>query len=64
MEDTSAFYKLYEDELLHGKIITGPTYTLIDSEHENYTYPVEGWYWFDSEEEARAFFGLPPLEQP
>lgn len=24
------------------------------------TYPVDGWYWFDGEAEARAFFGLPP----
>ena len=58
MEDTSAFYKLYEDELLSGKVVTGPTYTLIDSENENYAYPVSEWHWFDSEEEARAFFGL------
>jgi YHS domain-containing protein len=23
----------------------------------------DGWYWFDSEAEAREFFELPPLEE-
>jgi hypothetical protein len=29
---------------------------LIASEHATYEYPVDGWYWFDSEEDAREFF--------
>jgi hypothetical protein len=25
---------------------------------DNYTYPVNGWYWFDTEAEAKTFYGL------
>jgi hypothetical protein len=60
MDDTSAFYKLDGETLLSGTLVSGPTYTLIASEHETYTYPVDGWYWFETEAEARAFYGLPP----
>jgi hypothetical protein len=24
-----------------------------------YNYPVHGWHWFDNEQNARTFFGLP-----
>jgi hypothetical protein len=26
---------------------------------DDHSYPVNGWYWFDTEEEARLFFDLP-----
>lgn len=56
----SGFYKAEDKTLLYGPtVISGPGWDLIADIHETYTYPVEGWYWFDSEEEARAFFGLP-----
>ena len=63
MDSTAGFYKDDEGSLLYGTLVCGPTYTLIESEHDTYTYPVDGWYWFDSEAEARAFFDLPePVE--
>lgn len=31
---------------------------LVKEDHATYSYPVFGWYWFDSEAEAKAFFGL------
>ena len=53
------FYKL-DGELLYGpNFVYGPTFSLLKEDHASYTYPVEGWYWFDSEADARAFFGLP-----
>lgn len=58
---TEGFYKLDGESLLYGELICGPTYTLISSEHQAYAYPVDGWYWFDSEADARAFFDLPAL---
>lgn len=61
MNNTSGFYKLDAGSLLYGALVCGPTYTLIASEQDAYEYPVEGWHWFGSEAEARAFFGL---EQP
>jgi hypothetical protein len=62
MSDTSGFYKLDDDILLYGTLVCGPTYTLIEG--ETYTYPVDGWYWFDTEAEAREFFNLPPAPEP
>jgi hypothetical protein len=63
MEDTSGFYKLDDGGLLYGKVVFGPTYILVEEDHAGYTYPVDGWYWFDTEAEARAFFNLPPDEE-
>lgn len=61
---TKGFYKLQETTLLCGSVaVYNKDYTLIANEHEIYTYPVDGWYYFESEELAREFFGLPaPIE--
>lgn len=60
MEDTSGFYKLDGEILLFGPhFVLNANYELYRDQHETYTYPVDGWYWFDSELEARIFFGLP-----
>jgi hypothetical protein len=59
-DDTSGFYKLEDESLLYGTVVCGPTYTLISEDHESYTYPVDGWRWFETEAEARAFYDLPP----
>jgi hypothetical protein len=59
MDDTSGFYKI------DGGLVFGPNYVLNAAYelrrelHETYTYPVDGWHWFDSEAQARAFFDLP-----
>lgn len=51
--DTSGFYK--ND---HGAILFGPNfvlnanYELRRETHDQHNYPVDGWFWFDSEEEA------------
>lgn len=59
MEDTSGFYKL-DGELLYGpNFVLNQNYELRRETHEDHTYPVDGWYWFDSEDDARAHFGLP-----
>lgn len=59
MEDTSGFYKL-DGELLFGpNYVLDARYALRREQHATYTYPVDGWYWFDSEAEARVFFKLP-----
>lgn len=60
MEDTSGFYKL-DGELLHGpNFVYAPTFTLLKELNNTYTYPQDGWYWFDSLELAQAFFGITP----
>lgn len=60
--DTSGFYKYMNGELFCGPIFVYGAYDafrLFREERNTYTYPVDGWYWFDSEEEARIFFNIP-----
>lgn len=57
--DTSGFYNL-EFMLRAGKFVYGPGYTLLIDLKDTYQYPVDGWYYFDSVEEAATFFGVNP----
>lgn len=57
---TEGFYKNDNEVLLYGpNFVLNKDYELRKEIHTELTYPVDGWYWFDSEEEAREFFGLP-----
>lgn len=61
MDDTSGFYKL------DGSLVYGPNfvlgaygaYELRKETHKEHSFPVDGWYWFESVEEANAFFNIP-----
>lgn len=54
------FYKLDHGLLLYGpNFVENKYYQLYAHSHEQHQYPVDGWYWFDSEEEARIHFNLP-----
>jgi hypothetical protein len=58
--DTSGFYRLRGDKLTRApNAVRAPTYDLLRKDKDTYTYPVEGWYWFNTETEAKTFFGLP-----
>ena len=58
--DTSGFYKSESGFLLFGSsYVLAPEYKLFRETHDDYSYPVDGWYWFDTEGEARLFFDLP-----
>lgn len=60
MEDTSGFYKLDGETLLFGpNFVLNKDYELRRATKDQHTYPIDGWNWFDSEPEARAFYGLP-----
>ena len=60
--NTSGFYKV--DPI--GIVIYGPNYVLgpydqyklLIEEKDTYTYPIDGWYWFDTEQEAYEFFQI------
>lgn len=55
--DTSGFYN--KDFMLRaGKFVYGPGYTLFRDEKDSYDYPVAGWFWFDSAEEAATAFDV------
>lgn len=65
--NTSGFYKNEDGQLLYGPTtvqlpISCHHHGLNRAQHDSYTYPVEGWYWFDTENEARAFFDMPLVE--
>jgi hypothetical protein len=38
--------------------VEGPGYTLVAASHASYTYPVEGWVWFNTRAQALAAFSL------
>ena len=63
---TKGFYKNDDGMVLHGPtMVSNTNYVLNDDLKDTYTYPVDGWYWFDSVEEAYLFFGLElPIEEP
>ena len=35
-----------------------PSYTLLAEDKDTYTYPVDGWYWYDTVNEASIAFGV------
>jgi hypothetical protein len=52
------FYK-YEDFLMYGPIVSfADGSILVLDAKDTYTYPVDGWYYFDTEEEAKIFFNI------
>ena len=62
MENTSGFYKL-DDILLYGpNFVINKDYELYKETKDDNVYPIDGWYWFDSEEDARLHFNLPAPE--
>jgi len=49
------FYKRDGDTLLEAPTtVIGPGYELYSENHSEYTYPVEGWYWFEDMDTAVA----------
>lgn len=60
MENTSGFYKL-DGELLFGpNFVLNAAYELRRDTKDQYSYPVDGWYWFESDLSAMRFFEIEP----
>lgn len=56
----NGFYKIEDKNLLFApNFVFAPGFTLIGEEKDIYEFPVDGWYWFDSLNDANGFFGLP-----
>lgn len=57
---TSGFYKfnLSDGLLFAPNGVYGPSFTLLPADQENYSYPIEGWYWFDTQLAAEQFFEI------
>lgn len=52
------FYKYENTTLMYGPCVISAEYALVTDEKNSYTYPIDGWYWFDTEEEANTFFNI------
>lgn len=56
------FYKLLDDNsLTSGPFVQSLDYILDYHFKDDYTFPIDGWYWFDTDEEANEFFNIEPL---
>ena len=54
---TEGFYKKQNKELLYGpNIVEGNGYVLLAQDKEAYSYPVDGWSWFASEQDAIEWY--------
>lgn len=54
------FYKIVvpeTNEITGGDYIIGPGYELVLERHQEYTYPVDGWVYAETEEEALILLG-------
>ena len=49
----AGFYKLDGEELLHApNRVTAPDFTLVKEDRDTYTYPRDGWSWYNTLEDA------------
>jgi len=61
---TAGFYKAENGDLLYGPhYVLNMNYELRAETHDQHTYPVDGWYWFNSEADARSAL-LPDSDLP
>ena len=63
MEEEKGFYKLEPSNkgrpvLIHRRYLINKNYTLHISQKDTYTYPVDGWTYYDSFDEAATAFNL------
>ena len=50
MENTSGFYKLEDGNWQYApNFVYAPNYTLEKELKDTYSYPVEGWTWYDEQ---------------
>lgn len=56
------FYKRENQSILTAKTrVVGPDLNLLAEEHETYQYPIKGWYWFDTLDDALVGLRPPQL---
>ena len=59
------FYRIDGDGIFHHapNFVRGPGYDLFREQRGEYSLPIEGWLWFDSEAAARQHYALPPIPE-
>lgn len=59
MKNIAGFYKQNGEQLTCAPTaVRGPDFELIKAEKDTYSYPVDGWTWFDTLKDACLSFGL------
>lgn len=60
----SGFYRIDGETVLHGpNFVFNANYDLRAETKDDHEYPIDGWYWFDSVEEAYGFFDVEMPEE-
>ena len=55
----SGFYKNDDGNLLYGpNFVLNKDYELHRDKKDEYSYPIDGWCWFESENDARVYFNM------
>jgi len=57
--ETKGFYKYSDGNLQFANSVMSSEYILVEEEKDTVQFPVDGWYWLNSEGEAKQFFNLP-----
>lgn len=61
--DTRGFYKNDNNVLLYApNYVINKNYELYTINSDSYDLPIDGWYWFENEDDAYLFFDLIKLE--
>ena len=57
---TDGFYRVENETMIVcGRLyVLNKDYALYRDEKDTYQYPIDGWRWFNSENEAYEFFGI------
>ena len=53
------FYKIEDETLITATHIEGLNFSLSETGKGEYTYPVNGWHWYATEEAARLGLEFP-----
>lgn len=61
--DTSGFYAYFDDELQYSDnaVYFPDGSVIVETLHDTYTYPYNGWYYFPTRLLAEEFFGIAVL---
>jgi hypothetical protein len=53
------FYKYDNGDLFYApNFVDAQDYTLLIEDYQTYSYPIHGWYYFESDAEAKYFFNI------
>lgn len=48
------FYKIENGQITSGETVYAPGYILVPEDKDTAIFPVDGWHWFDTDEQAQV----------